>query len=56
MDKADRRVVRTRRLLKEALLDLVNQGPYEKITIRDINGRADIGHATFFVIMTVKII
>ncbi len=48
MDNADRRVIRTRRLLKEALLELINQGPYEVITIRDITDCADIGYATFF--------
>lgn len=44
----DRRVVRTRRLLKEALLELVKNKDYEKITIRDVTDQADIGYATFF--------
>lgn len=48
MNTEDRRVVRSRRLLKEALLDLLNEKTYEEITIRDITDRADIGYATFF--------
>ncbi len=44
----DRRIVRTRRLLTDALLELTNEKPYETITIRDITDRADIGYATFF--------
>jgi AcrR family transcriptional regulator len=48
MNKDDRRVVRTRRLLKQALVDLMDDAAYEAITIRDITDRADIGYATFF--------
>lgn len=48
MDNEDRRVLRTRRLLKQALVDLINTQPYEEITIRDITDYADIGYATFF--------
>lgn len=44
----DRRVARTKRLLAQALVELVNEQPYEDITIRDITDRADIGYATFF--------
>lgn len=44
----DRRVIRTQRLLEEALVALVGERPYEDITIRDITDRADIGYATFF--------
>jgi len=48
MDNEDRRVLRSRRLLKEALVDLINERPYEQITIRAITDQADIGYATFF--------
>ena len=48
MDKIDRRVIRSRRLLAEALVALVNEQTYEDITIRDITDRADVGYATFF--------
>ncbi|MCI0709698.1 MAG: TetR/AcrR family transcriptional regulator [Chloroflexi bacterium] len=44
----DRRVARTKRLLAQALVELVNEQPYETITIRDITDRADIGYATYF--------
>ncbi len=44
----DRRVRRTRRALREALVALTSLGPYEAITIRDITDRADVGYATFF--------
>lgn len=44
----DRRIARTRRLLGQALVELVNEERYETITIRDITDRADIGYATFF--------
>jgi AcrR family transcriptional regulator len=48
MEKEDRRVARTRRLLKAALIEVIDEQAYEKITIRDITDRADIGYATFF--------
>jgi AcrR family transcriptional regulator len=44
----DRRVLRTRRLLRQALLELIGEKGYEPITIRDLTDRADIGYATFF--------
>lgn len=48
MEKLDRRIVRTRRLLGEALLELIQEQSLDAITIRDITERADIGYATFF--------
>ena len=48
MNDDDRRVLRTRRLLKQALLDLISERPFEEITIREITDHADIGYATFF--------
>lgn len=44
----DRRITRTRRLLAEALIKLVNNKRYDDITIREITDKADIGYATFF--------
>jgi AcrR family transcriptional regulator len=44
----DRRVMRTRRMLHQALLELMDEKDYERITIRDLTDRADIGYATFF--------
>ena len=44
----DRRVARTRRLLGEALLKLVQEKGFDDITIRELTERADVGYATFF--------
>ena len=46
--KTDRRIRRTRRLLGEALLALVQEQSFDSVTIRQITDRADIGYATFF--------
>lgn len=48
MSIEDRRVLRTRRLLREALIELTNEKTFEEITIREVTDRADIGYATFF--------
>jgi AcrR family transcriptional regulator len=48
MNALDRRVLRTRRLLRQAFLDLIGEKAYERISIRDVTDRADIGYATFF--------
>ena len=48
MNTADLRVQRTRRLLREALIELVSSQGYESITIRDITQRAQVGYKTFF--------
>src|SRR5215831_9099556 len=44
----DRRVRRSRRLLQEALLQLVLEKGYDKVTVQDILDRADVGRATFY--------
>jgi AcrR family transcriptional regulator len=44
----DRRVRRTRRLLQEALLALLREKGYDKVTVRDLLDRADLGRATFY--------
>ena len=46
--KKDRRVERTRRLLHEALIDLVRERNYDEITVQDILDRADVGRSTFY--------
>ena len=46
--KLDRRVARTRRALSAVLIDMALDVGYEKISIRDLTQRADIGYATFF--------
>jgi AcrR family transcriptional regulator len=48
MEKIDRRVKRTNKLLQEALVALTLEKGYDGVTIRDITERADIGYATFF--------
>lgn len=44
----DRRITRTQRQLREALLDLIHEKPYESITIQDIADRADTARITFY--------
>jgi AcrR family transcriptional regulator len=46
--RPDRRVNRTRRLLKEALTDLILEKGYERVTVRDVLDRADVGRSTFY--------
>jgi AcrR family transcriptional regulator len=44
----DRRVRRTRRILVEALIGLVLEKGYERITVQEILDRADVGRSTFY--------
>jgi AcrR family transcriptional regulator len=44
----DRRVRRTRRLLREALIALILEKGYDKVTVQDVLDRADVGRATFY--------
>jgi len=46
--RTDRRKNRTRRMLSEALFALMDERPYETITIEDITQRADLGRTTFY--------
>lgn len=46
--QSDARVVRTREVLGKALLALLEEKPFEQITIREITARAGTGYATFF--------
>jgi AcrR family transcriptional regulator len=48
MDRTDRRVKRTHKLLQQALVSLTLEKGFEEVTIRDITDRADVGYATFF--------
>jgi AcrR family transcriptional regulator len=44
----DARMVRTRAALRDALLALLEEKPFEQISIRDITARSATGYATFF--------
>jgi len=46
--KTDRRVRRTRQLLSNALIELIMQKGFDKITVQDILDRADVGRSTFY--------
>jgi AcrR family transcriptional regulator len=49
MEKIDRRVIRTRKLLQKALLKLILERGYESIRVQDITDVANLGRATFYV-------
>ena len=46
--KVDRRIARTRRELSRALIELALETGYDRISIRALTERADIGYATFY--------
>ncbi len=49
MEKADdRRVLRTRKMLSDALIELMVEKGYDAITIQDIIDRANIGRSTYY--------
>jgi AcrR family transcriptional regulator len=48
MAQQDRRVHRTRRILNEALIALIVEKGYSRITVQDILDRADVGRSTFY--------
>jgi AcrR family transcriptional regulator len=46
--KPDRRVARTRRLLRDALVELVVEHGWDAVTATDVCARADIGRSTLY--------
>jgi len=44
----DRRIRRTRELLRRALFSLIQEQGYDRITVQDLLDRADIGRSTFY--------
>ena len=44
----DRRVQRTRRTLREALIALILEKGYDQVTVQHIIDRADVGRSTFY--------
>ena len=53
-EKQDRRVRRTRRALRKALNDLMEEKGYDQVTIEDLTERADIGRTTFYLHYSAK--
>ena len=47
-EKTDRRILRTRRALKEAMIDLIKEKHYDSITVQNIIDRANVGRSTFY--------
>lgn len=47
-ERVDPRILRTRALLRDALIHLMEQQPYDKITIQDITARATVNRKTFY--------
>jgi AcrR family transcriptional regulator len=48
MEKIDRRIKRTQKMLQEALISLTLEKGFDAVTIRNITNRADVGYTTFF--------
>lgn len=46
--KTDRRIQRTRQLLRDALMALIIENGYESITVQDITDRANVARTTFY--------
>ena len=44
----DRRIQRTRKLLQEALLELILEKGYDAVTVQDVIDRANVGRSTFY--------
>jgi len=48
VEKEDPRVLRTRKLLQDAFIELMGDHSFESITVQDITGAAKVNHATFY--------
>jgi len=48
VERKDRRVQRTRRMLQGALVQLLKERAYDDVTIQDIAERANLGRTTFY--------
>lgn len=46
--KVDRRTLRTRDALGDALIDLMQERPFKSITVQDVLDRAKVGRSTFY--------
>ena len=45
----DRRIVRTKRALRQALIELTEEGGFDGFTVNDLCDRADINRGTFYI-------
>ncbi|MEK3884944.1 TetR/AcrR family transcriptional regulator C-terminal domain-containing protein [Paenibacillus sp. PL2-23] len=45
----DRRVVRTKRMIRDALTELMEEKGFDGITVKDLTERADINRGTFYI-------
>jgi AcrR family transcriptional regulator len=54
MEQVDRRKVRTRQALQNALIELLRETPYESVTVSDICQRAGVGRSAFYQHYTCK--
>lgn len=52
--KTDRRSLRTRQLLMQAMVDLIRVKRYDAITVQEITDRANVGRSTFYAHFTDK--
>jgi len=46
--KDDRRIVRTRKLLRDAIHELILEQGYDEFNIQDVTNKANLGRATFY--------
>jgi len=46
--KTDRRILRTRRMMRDALLSLMEEKEFSQISAKDITDRADLNRGTFY--------
>lgn len=46
--KEDRRVRRTKRLLKQGLAEMMNEKPFKDITVKNITDKVDLNRGTFY--------
>ncbi len=47
-EKQDRRIRRTKGLMRDALIELMTEKPFSEITARDITEKADLNRSTFY--------
>lgn len=47
-EKQDRRVKRTKSMMRDALMELMDEKPFSEITAKDVTARADLNRATFY--------